>query len=1186
MAFLTSPGVSVTITDESQYLPASTNSVPFVLFATAQSKANSSGTGIATGTTQTNANRLFRVSSQRDLVNLFGTPTFYTSNIGTPIQGYELNEYGLLAAYSALGVTNSLYCMRADIDLASLVGQAGRPSGAPADGTLWLDTTQSSWGIYEFNQVTGQFSLKTPLVITDSNQVLFGAPLNSLGNIGDYAVIAIPTYEVPSSPNGKQYFYKARNNTWVVVGSSAWLQDVPTIQSTVTSPTLTPGDSFTLRLANNINRSVTITIPASPNNNITYIADEINNLGWGELSAQVIGGRLNIFSSQKISNPLSVRFLTIVQGTGTVLADLGILAGTYNQPAMFVGTSSQQPLWQQGQTTPRPSGSVWVKVGVSGNGLNPVVNQWNGVTGVWENKTVSTAIADWAITATLDSQGGKNIPAGSLYAQYNFNGQLASSPVYYWQKANTGATVVEGSINNPTFNNGPYTFEVRISIPGSPALSDIFQYQVTLADSSNAQDFITAWTAAAIPFTQASVNEEGAIVLTHTEGGVIEIRDLSNTDILADAGFIVGSTPFTKVGNNILISYTPVQTTTTGIGTGLSITVTRGFNYVVTPIIVDGGEDYVEGDLVTFSGTDLGGTSPTNDLVVKVTSVGGGGEVLGAVYVSGTPNIQYYTLLSDWVEIDLTASATALTRSPTNGTTWFYSVVNQVDIMVNYNGAWRGYKNQNYDANGFPTPSGSNATDPNGPIVGASEPETQSDGTALVYGDLWIDTSDLENYPVINRWQQVNGLDQWVRVDNTDQVNSNGVLFADARWATNGSVNPSTDPVPSIVSMLSSNYVDLDVPASSLYPTGMLLFNTRRSGYNVKEYRTNYFISSNFPDQALPAQKDAWVSASGLQANGSPFMGRKAQRAMVVKAMKEAIDTNTAIRDEDSFFNLIAAPNYPELQPNMITLNADRGETAFIIGDTPMRLAEDPTAIQAWATNSANATSTGEDGLVTRNTYMGLFYPSGLSNDLSGNQVVVPASHMMIRTLLRNDAVAYPWLAPAGVRRGVIDNAVSIGYIDAASGEFQPTRTRIGIRDTLYTFQINPLVFFTGNGLLNYGNKSSFDSQSALDRINVARLVAYIRRQLTIAARPFVFEPNDPLTRQQIQSVIQTLLVDLVAKRGIFDYLVVCDDSNNTPARIDRNELWVDVAIEPTKAAEFIYIPVRVLNTGELSGNA
>jgi hypothetical protein len=216
---------------------------------------------------------------------------------------------------------------------------------------------------------------------------------------------------------------------------------------------------------------------------------------------------------------------------------------------------------------------------------------------------------------------------------------------------------------------------------------------------------------------------------------------------------------------------------------------------------------------------------------------------------------------------------------------------------------------------------------------------------------------------------------------------------------------------------------------------------------------------------------------------------------------------------------------------------------------------------------------------------LGLFYPSGITNDLSGNEVVVPASHMMLRTFLRNDTVAYPWLAPAGTRRGNIDNALNIGYLDRTTGEFQPIKTRIGIRDVLYINQINPMVFFTGVGLLNYGNKNSFNSQSALDRINVARLVNYVRRQLTIAARPFVFEPNDQLTRNEIAGVVQTLLVDLVAKRGLYDYLVVCDESNNTPARIDRSELWIDVAIEPVKAAEFIYIPVRVLNTGEIAGN-
>jgi hypothetical protein len=426
--------------------------------------------------------------------------------------------------------------------------------------------------------------------------------------------------------------------------------------------------------------------------------------------------------------------------------------------------------------------------------------------------------------------------------------------------------------------------------------------------------------------------------------------------------------------------------------------------------------------------------------------------------------------------------------------------------------------------------------------------------------------------------------DMWVLLDNADQTSSKGVVFADARWATNDNTNVVDDPIPSIVSLLASDYVDLDVPDAALYPTGMLLFNTRRSGYNVKSYQANYFNGINFPDQTLPVETATWLSESGLQSNGAPYMGRQAQRNMVVISLRSAMDTNNDIRDEDNFFNLMATPGYPELQPNMVVLNADRGDTGYILGDTPMRLPSDATSIQAWATNAAGATSTGEAGCVTRNTYLGLFYPSGITSDLSGNLVAVPASHMMLRTFIRNDTVAYPWLAAAGTRRGNIDNATNIGYIDSATGEFITTKTRIGIRDVLYINFINPLVFFTGIGLLNYGNKTSFNSSSALDRTNVARLIAYVRRQLTLAARPFVFEPNDALTRQQIQGVIQTLMVDLVAKRGIYDYLVICDESNNTPARIDRNELWVDVAIEPVKAAEFIYIPVRVLNTGEIAG--
>jgi len=1287
---LTSTGVEVTIIDQSQYLPAATGSVPFVLVATAQNKADPTGTGVAVATTTANAGKLYQVTSQRDLVTLYGNPFFYTTTAGTPIQGYELNEYGLLAAYSLLGVTNRCYVLRADIDLASLVGQTGRPTGAPENGSWWLDTTNSTWGINQFNATTGQFTLQNPIVITDSDYISGGIPVVSIGNIGDYAVIANQL----NSMSDQEFFYKTSYNVWVPVGSSDWAMDWPTIQGTESSPVLTAGDTFDISLIDDnvtptVNTTATITVPNSGGgqSNVNAIVLAINSLGWAQLSAGSSNGKLFIYSNTPNNGSPNSQYILISSPTGTVLDDLGISEGDYYPPILQWGTSAQQPLWQTGQSFPRPTGSVWMKIGSAGNGLNPVVSQYDAVTASWIKKNVALYTSDWAACAALDSRGGKTIPAGTVYAQYSTVDTPIVNSVYFWERYATGPTVVTGTNTSPTFTNGPYTFKAAVSIPGSSTTSSI--YYVTLGNNSDASDFVTAWSAAAINYTTASVASNGAIQLTHTEGGVILLDDTyvssvlgimltdnsgsiagisisaagtytnvaintdsgsgsgaratvtktgsgttyssSNTTItittpgsgyavgdslsidggvlggasgsndlsftvgtirnepqgvssglLAEAGFNVGDIGV-KEGASNFNQFIDVPVTG-GAGLNALINVTSYGNYIDISVGSDPGSGYNVGDTITVLGTKLGGQSPANNLVLLVAEIGGGtGDIVSVAYSSGAPASSFSTELSNWVAFDYTANEGAPVAAPANNTNWFYSVVNQVDIMVNTSNGWRGYKNTNYDSNGFPIPTGSNTTDPAGPIVSPTEPIAQSDGTSLVYGDLWIDTTNLEDYPVISRWQQVDGEDMWVLIDNTDQVNSTGILFADARWATSGNVNPADDPIPSIASLLISNYLDLDAPSSSLSPIGMLLFNTRRSGYNVKQYRVNYFNSARFPGETLPTQRDAWVSASGLQSNGSPYMGRKAQRAMVVESLKSAIDTNPAIRDEDNFFNLMATPNYPELQPNMVVLNADRGETGYILGDTPLGLPDSATDIQAWATNAADATSTGEAGCVTRNTFLGLFYPSGIAFDLSGNEVAVPASHMMLRTFLRNDNIAYPWLAAAGTRRGIIDNAANIGYVNRTTGEFQPSKTRIGIRDVLYINFINPLVFFTGNGLLNYGNKTSFDSQSALDRTNVARLIAYIRRQLTIAARPFVFEPNDAFTRGQIANVVTSLMLDLQAKRGIYDYLVVCDESNNTPARIDRNELWVDVAIEPVKAAEFIYVPVRILNTGELA---
>jgi hypothetical protein len=463
----------------------------------------------------------------------------------------------------------------------------------------------------------------------------------------------------------------------------------------------------------------------------------------------------------------------------------------------------------------------------------------------------------------------------------------------------------------------------------------------------------------------------------------------------------------------------------------------------------------------------------------------------------------------------------------------------------------------------------------------------QSSGGPLANGDIWIDTSDLDMY---GRNVYVFNGTNWILQDVTDQSTPNGWLFADARWATTGSATAPS----SIANLLTSSYLDPDAPDPAHYPRGLRLWNTRRSGFNVKKYVVGYInktansgLNARYPygsGQLMNSYSaDRWVSQHPVAADGGPQFGRLAQRAQVIQAFKSTIDTNSAIRDTDTInFNLLATPGYPEAIANMVSFNNDRGITAFVLGDTPFRLEPTGTMLSEWGKNTNQALDNGEVGGVSYDEYMAMYYPSGYTNDNTGNNIVVPPSHMMLRTIINSDAKSYPWFAPAGTRRGGVDNATSVGYI-TMEGEFKTTALHQSLRDVLDEVKINPIATLTGVGVLAYGQRTRARNASSLDRINVARLVCYLRKQLDILARPFLFEPNDAQTRREIKAAAESLMLELVGQRALYDYVVVCDETNNTPARIDRNELYVDIAIEPVKAVEYIYIPLRLKNTGDIA---
>ena len=1084
---LTSPGVEVTIIDESNYLPAPTNSVPFILVATAQNKVSGAGVGVAAGTTAANANKPYLITSQRDLAATFGTPFFYSTSAGTSINGYELNEYGLLAAYSVLGISNRAYVQRADIDLSELTASLTRPTGDPANGTYWLDTGTTAWGTFEWSATTETFTAKTPIVITNTSDLDGGVPKTSIGSIGDYAVVTTninnPVYY--KSPGNTAASVTA--NTWVLVGSDEWKNSWPTVISTVSNPTLTNGNSILLN-------DVTVTLAGTT---ITAMASDINSASIAGVVATVSNGKLNIFVDSAGTNDGSTDngngILMIENGNNaTLLTELGITASAtkpYFAPVLQMSPSYTNPSWAATGTEPHPTGSVWAKTNNVNSGANLVVREYDATTDTFVTQNVPVYANDQTALKNLDpAGGGTNIATGALYAQNDVSGNDTYTYKLF-ERYSTGATLVTGATFTPTFT-GSDQYTIQASAKNSTVLTTAVT--ATLGGTT-AADFVAAFTAANVANTTARVLSSGAVQIEHTLGGTIVLKNTTGTPV-TDAGI------------------------TTSVATGQ----------------VRSGND---SDVILSNWIPLGfGSTP--------------------VY---------------------TANATAPSIDPADGTYWYYSSTDQADIMIQSGGTWKGYQNVTSDIRGFNLTT-TNAT---GPIVSASNPTTQNDAakSALVYGDLWLSTADLDNYPVLYRWQSVDSVDQWVLIDNSDQTTQNGILFADVRWAGNGTTDPITDDIPTIVSLLTSDYVDLDKPDPTLYPEGTLVWNMRRSGFNVKSFQTNYFNATDFPFStygALPTVTDAWVTASGVQSNGAMYAGRKAVRSIVVAALKSSIDGTQELREEQKIYNLIACPNYEELANNMVALNNERNNTAFVIGDTPMRLADNGTDVTNWATN-ANG-----DGLTTADPYFGVFYPSCQTTDLSGATVVAPPSHMILRTIVRSDDVAYPWLAPAGTRRGTVDNASQLGYVDAQSGEFVQTAIRQGLRDTLYENSINPITFIPGSGILNYGNKTTY-TQSSLDRINVARLVAFIRGRLEVIGKNFVFEPNDQTTRDEIKNAVESLMIDLVAKRGVYDYLVVCDESNNTPARIDRNELYVDVAIEPVKAVEFIYIPVRIKNTGEIA---
>ena len=190
----------------------------------------------------------------------------------------------------------------------------------------------------------------------------------------------------------------------------------------------------------------------------------------------------------------------------------------------------------------------------------------------------------------------------------------------------------------------------------------------------------------------------------------------------------------------------------------------------------------------------------------------------------------------------------------------------------------------------------------------------------------------------------------------------------------------------------------------------------------------------------------------------------------------------------------------------------------------------------------------------------------------------VPMNGDIAGLCARNDINNFPWFSPAGTARGAILNAVKLAY--------NPSQTQ---RDQLYSNRVNPIIFSPGGGIVLFGDKTGLGKASAFDRINVRRLFIFLENAISGAARDQMFEFNDEITRTNFVNIVEPFLRDVQAKRGIFDFRVICDETNNTAAIIDNNEFVADIFIKPARSINFIGLTFVATRTGvsfeEVIGN-
>ena len=417
------------------------------------------------------------------------------------------------------------------------------------------------------------------------------------------------------------------------------------------------------------------------------------------------------------------------------------------------------------------------------------------------------------------------------------------------------------------------------------------------------------------------------------------------------------------------------------------------------------------------------------------------------------------------------------------------------------------------------------------------------------------------------RWQIVNSntssgtFDLLIRQGN-DNTNTPIVLET---W-TNLSMDPLTpNYVSRVIGDQTLNYASsgnyLDVTGS--YPNNSRYVYVSAVNNPTPNYFDNNGIAKTQFTSSIPINASgSFSNASGTISTDGQYYGAitDSNRSQGIPSASYNNMINLLSNQDDYRFNVLLTPGlFNSLQSSQVTTiisnTQNRGDSIYVLDLVPY---------------NSNVSTISTQALSRNTSYAASYWPwLQVIDPDTGQFVWVPASTLIGGVYAFNDNVAEPWFAPAGINRGGL-----AGVIRAERKLSQSDR------DTLYSNKVNPIATFPGQGVVVYGQKTLQTKASALDRVNVRRLLIALKSYITQISRNLLFEQNTTATRNQFLSQVNPYLESVQQRQGLYAFRVVMDESNNTADVVDRNQLVGAIYIQPTKTAEFIYLDFNITATG------